>query len=808
MSEASYRDVARRGLQPVVGHMPAAPTWDSIATQQVAPEKVRVRPWTVGFAVLAATASILALASLTGPKEPSTTPPSLGMPSSTSTIPPPTTGPTNGEPFHTATEIVSGIGWLSVELPHQVSAMHGAMVWTGSEILFWGGRDLNDQPAGDPGVAYSPATNTWRQIPQSSQSSLSTRATAWTGSEMIVCCDAGRAMAYNPDTDSWRTIDNAPALDGSPAVGVWTGTEVMVAAGQQVIAYNPDSESWREFPRPQSLSLGRLKKMVWTGTSLIVWPADAVRRVAQGQELDPDTGVWTVLPDPPALPAAPDVVWTGEDLIIWGGLPAEGETSSGRAVGSRYNPTTKTWVAMAEALPEPVPPSREGNLGSQTLLWTGEDLLVSTGFLSSGLSRDSLLLSYDPSSDEWAMIGVSPVHGHNYSDAVMADGSAVLRWSGTIYISPTHPWMTRPLPQTNDPRESPPRRDHVSIWTGEEVLIYGGCCDLGNTGPTASGLAWNPATGSWRDLPESPVNVDLWWKKAAVWTGNEMVVAGRPGGAHGTIQLYSPEHDTWRIAPARPTNSMAIGATAWTGSEVLFVGGDHLFPSGEAWAYDPTNDSWREMPDAGIPDVEYIEGVWTGTEAIFLYSAGLRYSGGAVAYNPSTDTWRELPDFQAGLDHGVALDGVAWTGSHLLVYDGRHAPGTGVGERLRIYDPQTESWSFGAPMPIIPRQGGAIAWAGDRLVVWGGRGWHGSVSDQDADDDFDNGATYDPVTDSWTMLPRSPLSARCGHTAVWTGDEVMVFGGWTNCVQIDSWGDHQAATYRPDRNEWTLLQRD
>jgi N-acetylneuraminic acid mutarotase len=41
------------------------------------------------------------------------------------------------------------------------------------------------------------------------------------------------------------------------------------------------------------------------------------------------------------------------------------------------------------------------------------------------------------------------------------------------------------------------------------------------------------------------------------------------------------------------------------------------------------------------------------------------------------------------------------------------------------------------------------------------------------------GFAYDPKADRWTSLPRSPLSARAAATAVWTGREVLLWGGVT-----------------------------
>lgn len=96
------------------------------------------------------------------------------------------------------------------------------------------------------------------------------------------------------------------------------------------------------------------------------------------------------------------MVFTGDSLIIWGGLPANSGGSE-RAVGSSYDLNTNTWAALPEALPEP--DACECNLGSQTLTWTGEYVLVSPGWFSSGVDPDTpVLIAYHPDADTWILV--------------------------------------------------------------------------------------------------------------------------------------------------------------------------------------------------------------------------------------------------------------------------------------------------------------------------------------------------------------------------------------------------------------------
>ena len=92
----------------------------------------------------------------------------------------------------------------------------------------------------------------------------------------------------------------------------------------------------------------------------------------------------------------------GVDDLEFSGLPAN-SGSSERAVGSRYHFDTDTWTALPEALPEP--DGCECNLGSQTLTWTGEYILVSPDWFSTGVDPTTpVLIAYHPETDSWILV--------------------------------------------------------------------------------------------------------------------------------------------------------------------------------------------------------------------------------------------------------------------------------------------------------------------------------------------------------------------------------------------------------------------
>ena len=117
-----------------------------------------------------------------------------------------------------------------------------------------------------------------------------------------------------------------------------------------------------------------------------------------------------------------------------------------------------------------------------------------------------------------------------------------------------------------------------------------------------------------------------------------------------------------------------------------------------------------------------------------------------------------------------------WTGSEMIVWGGCPDSGDGfigfntvnTGGR---YDPATDSWT---PTSTTNAPTGRIyhtaVWTGSEMIVWGGTG--NSFSP------VNTGGRYDPSTDSWTATSttNAPDEARFRHTAVWTGSQMIVWG--------------------------------
>ena len=85
------------------------------------------------------------------------------------------------------------------------------------------------------------------------------------------------------------------------------------------------------------------------------------------------------------------------------------------------------------------------------------------------------------------------------------------------------------------------------------------------------------------------------------------------------------------------------------------------------------------------------------------------------------------------------------------------------------YNPSTDSW---APTSTTNAPGARSShtgvWTGTEMIVWGGVNQF----------DLNTGGRYDPGTDTWvsTSTDNAP-DRRSSHSAVWTGNEMIVWGG-------------------------------
>jgi N-acetylneuraminic acid mutarotase len=375
-------------------------------------------------------------------------------------------------------------------------------------------------------------------------------------------------------------------------------------------------------------------------------------------------------------------------------------------------------------------------------------------------------------------------------------------------------WSTTsqaPAPSGVLPASGAGRVSATAVWTGAEMIVWGGgsiCPGPGGVDACQfnSGMQYAPATDTW-----SPTSTNLAptgrLAHVAVWTGTRMIVWGGTGSGSPYLNsggVYDPVSGSWSAtsmagAP-EARNAMTV---VWSGSEMIVWGGinsqDPAYYLNSGGRYNPLSNTWiaTDTGSAPTPRAQHTA-VWTGQQMIVwggqIDNDMFLISGGA--YSPATNSWTptsELLAPQGRFDHTAV-----WTGTRMIVWGGRASTnGQNDFDTGGQYDPRTRSWTgmaiAGAP---AARAGHSAVWTGSEMIVWSG---------QNGAQLLNSGGRYKPATDRWsTMSTASAPGGRGEDAVVWTGNEMIVWGGTGNPAnQFGLYGD--GARYCARQQRWVAL---
>jgi N-acetylneuraminic acid mutarotase len=693
----------------------------------------------------------------------------------------------------------TGDGWnngVLDDLP-QGRAEHTA-VWTGSEMLVWGGADFANFGYYESGSRYDPVTDTWQRMTMTNAPRGRVGHTAvWTGSEMIVWggydqysnsyyVSGGR---YDPVADRWTRTSLGPSARISHSA-VWTGTRMIVWGGyfeasnpptylKTGALYDPSTDSWTPTAALPAFFAGRYRHTaVWTGSEMIVWGGfvNGGFPSGDGRRYNPATNSWSPMTGTEAR-FDHAAVWTGTSLVVWGGrqyvpcpyCPNGGYTITQVNTGARYDPVRDFWIPMSVA--------GAPYMQSPLAAWTGHDVIVLRNERS---TNDGA--RYDPSIDRWTAIATDTSSPAREEASLVWTGRYAIVWGGRA-SSPSFtvlntgrrydPWSDTWTPtSTSGPASQ--RISHSAVWSGNEMIVWGGRSSAQQPVYLDSGGRYDPGIDSWTEMTAhaapSPRR-----GHAALWTGGEMLVWGGEG-ASGQLNSggrYDPLNDAWRATSGVDAPSpRAHHATAWTGQRMVVWGGRNSSTVlGDGGVYDPATDRWKATTLVNAPSPRQDQtAIWSGNQVV-IWGGSLGIQGDVATdtgglYDPLNDTWS--PTSITGAPSPRAFQTAVWAGGRMVVWGGGgDYSALDSGGR---YDPVSDVWSATTTVGAPPPRGShsAVA-AGNRMIVWGGVLLYLGLPN--------TGGLYDVVADRWTKITKPGDPGLRNGTAVWTGEAMLTWTG-------------------------------
>jgi hypothetical protein len=222
----------------------------------------------------------------------------------------------------------------------------------------------------------------------------------------------------------------------------------------------------------------------------------------------------------------------------------------------------------------------------------------------------------------------------------VAPGDVVLD-SGGRYDPATDSWS--PTSNIDAPE---PRVYDTAVWTGEEMIVWGGAASAqAETGYFDSGARYDPATDTWTHTSnlDAPSGREF---HTAVWTGTRMIVwsGTTETGDANSGGRYDPVRDSWAPTSTIGAPVARYGHTAvWTGAEMIGWGGNAGgVPPNSEGRYDPIADAWSPTTESNAPPGrEGHTAVWTGAQMIvwggFWHTSPPFDSGGQYTPGPPRD---------------------------------------------------------------------------------------------------------------------------------------------------------------------------
>jgi len=148
-------------------------------------------------------------------------------------------------------------------------------------------------------------------------------------------------------------------------------------------------------------------------------------------------------------------------------------------------------------------------------------------------------------------------------------------------------------------------------------------------------------------------------------------------------------------------------------------------------------------------------------------------------YGPAGNSWTAIPNTLANTPAARDSHTAVWTGSEMIVWGGRIPLSPHSSNAGGRYNPADNSWTTVSTTSAPDgRFSHTAVWTGREMIVWGGT--------SDYVSGLNTGGRYHPAGNSWSAVSTTGApAARIYHTAVWTGGEMIVWGGFDDSNDVN-----------------------
>jgi hypothetical protein len=351
-----------------------------------------------------------------------------------------------------------------VALPEAPIAGRGeaAVVWTGTQMIVWGGSTDGGSHVFGDGASYDPASRDWQKLPSSPLTARSDSAATFADGSLFIWGGwqginhwALDGALYDPTTHTWHKLPAAPVTNYGWAQAYWTGQQVILLNTPEygpidvvrADAYDPQTSRWTTLP-DLSLPAGHATELVRAlaaDTRIFVWVhwshtvstgpnSSKGFSGIDGYTLDTSTDSWSanhLVPAPHVYVDQP--VWTGRDIVLPAGQVYCGACDGPFAVsdhGYLANPDADAIRALPTGPVDALLPR---------YVWTGAALLAFDPTVYTGTQLPGAAAALDPTANRWADLPRAPLTGTSDQVVAVWTGRSLIEWGAMRPSNNTNP---------------------------------------------------------------------------------------------------------------------------------------------------------------------------------------------------------------------------------------------------------------------------------------------------------------------------------------------------------------------------------